>query len=205
MAPFPKLRALPAPQQHEGETLPAVGDEELMLLTRAGHGDAFRVLVERYLTRVVSYCAKFTADAVAGEELAQDVFLQLWSSRERYRPQSPFTVFLFTITRNRCRNHRRWWQRLLPRLADAPHAAEGSIAAEPSQLEAMLSIERRRLVDQALGALPAKQREAVLLRFEQELSYEEIASVAGCPEATARTRVFHGMRELRSLLAKEEP
>jgi DNA-directed RNA polymerase specialized sigma24 family protein len=56
-----------------------------MLLARAGDQSSFTLLVERYLERVVNYCTKFTADAGAGEELAQDVFLRLWAWRTRYR------------------------------------------------------------------------------------------------------------------------
>lgn len=204
MARSPDLRVVADPRERGGPAASA-SDEELMLLTRAGSHAAYGALAERYLVRVVSYCAKFTADPSVGEEIGQEVFLQLWAHRARYRPESSFTVFLFTIARNRCRNHGRWWRRLVPRLSHDEHAAARVAAPELSQLEAMLAAERKLQVYGCLGRLPAKQREALLLRVEQELDYGQIAKVLGCPEATARTRVFHGLRRLRELLGKEGP
>jgi RNA polymerase sigma-70 factor (ECF subfamily) len=178
-------------------------DEELMALGAAGSQAAFAVLVERYMRRVVSYCTKLTGDRDAAPELAQETFLQLWLHRDRYRPERPFRVFLFTVATNRSRNHNRWWRRRYRSgtSAVAPEHAEIPLG-DPDQLDELLARERRRRVVEALGVLSPRLREVVLLRFEQGLDYTEIAAIVGRPEATIRTRIFHALAKLRAHIAE---
>ncbi|NVB79740.1 MAG: RNA polymerase sigma factor [Kofleriaceae bacterium] len=175
-------------------------DEELMALGAAGSQAAFAVLVERYMRRVASYCTKLTGDRDAAPELAQDTFLQIWLHRERYRPERPFRVFLFTVATNRSRNHNRWWRR---RSRSTTTAEQTDVQlSDPDQLDELLARERRRRVHEAIGALSPRLREVILLRFEQGLDYTEIAAIVGRPEATIRTRVFHALEKLREHIAE---
>lgn len=117
MSSSPKLRLVAV--EHEGNAEAAApmllgdrSDEDLMVAASAGSRDAFALLVERYMTKVASYCIKFTRDQRMGEDLAQEIFLQLWAHRATYKPSHTFNVFLFTVVVNRCRNHNRaWWRR----------------------------------------------------------------------------------------------
>jgi RNA polymerase sigma-70 factor (ECF subfamily) len=179
-------------------------DEELMTLARAGSQAAFAQLANRYLPRVTNYCIKVTGDARAGDELAQETFLQLWAHRQRYATTSGFAVYLFTIARNRCRNHGRSWRRRRPFEQDDAAPDVDRATADPSQLDALLERERQRDVRAALLRLPDKLREVVILRFDQGLAYPDIAAVIGRPEATVRSRVFLGIRRLRELLKDQK-
>ena len=173
-----------------------------MIACAAGSRGAFASLVERYLPRTTSYCARVTGDPRAAEELAQDVLLAIWRTRGTYRPERPFRVLLFTIARNRCRNHARSWRRRLRWLgiATAPDGLAEVPTRDTSQLDELLAVERQREVRTALGELSSRDREVVLLRFEQDLSYAEIAVVTGRAEATVRGRVFHALRKLQLAL-----
>jgi RNA polymerase sigma-70 factor (ECF subfamily) len=105
---------------------------------------------------------------------------------------------LLTIARNRCRNVRRD--------AKPSEALAEEIAAETAgQLDALLVAERRRRVDAEIHSLPPKLREAILLRFSQELDYDEVAAILHCPQATVRSRVFLGLQQLRHRLGHETP
>jgi RNA polymerase sigma-70 factor (ECF subfamily) len=128
--------------------------------------------------------------------LAQDVFLQLWRSRDRYTPQGQFVSYLFTLVRNRCLSVARAQRPSAPLPEDL---ADGA-----GQLDDLLARERDRKVRERIAALTPKLREAVLLRFEAGLSYAEIGGIVACPEATARSRVFLAMNELRARLTEEE-
>ena len=180
-------------------------DEDLMVASAAGHRDAFEVLVARYLPRLTSYCAKLTRDARAAEDLAQDTLLALWQSRGRYRPEHGFRVLAFTIALNRCRNHARSWRRRLRWLgiADQPEDTGATALRDPVHLDQLLELERQRHVRAALARLPHQACAVLLLRFEQELSYAEIAQIVGRREATVRSQVFHALRRLACVLEEE--
>ena len=212
MSASPNLRLVPAAQaDNVARSLPgalaARVDEELMVAAGAGSRDAFAVLVERYVVKVASYCIKFTRDQRTGEDLAQDIFLQLWAHRSTYKPSHKFNVFLFTAVVNRCRNHNRsWWRRGRHEVEGASDTDAASIeVTQGTQLDELLLRERRRGVQQAIGTLPEKLREVLLLRYEQELDYADIARLVNCPEATVRSRAFHGLKKVRACLQGDLP
>jgi RNA polymerase sigma-70 factor (ECF subfamily) len=193
----------------EGAPLGARTDDELMLLAKAGARDAFGVLARRHMERLVRFCAKQVGDLAAAEEVAQDTWAYLWATRERYLPQGKFLVLLFTAARNRCVNHHRGARRKSSWLAPEGDGTQVDLhAAAPSHLDALLVRERQRGILAALAKIPPASREALLLRFGEELSYEEMSAVQGAVPSTIRSRVHHGLKELRALLAgesEEEP
>lgn len=203
MTSSPNLSLVPIDATARRVPLSERPDEELMAIGGTGSQAAFAILVERFMRRLVSYCAKLTGDRQAAPELAQDTFLQLWARRESYRPERPFRVFLFTVATNRCRNHNRWWRRRY--IAGDRVTADdldAAVLSDPRQLDALLDQERRRRVHDALGVLSPRLREVVLLRFEQGLDYPAIATIVGRPEATIRTRIFNGLKKLREHLVE---
>jgi RNA polymerase sigma-70 factor (ECF subfamily) len=178
--------------------LDARTDEELMLLAGASDTRAFELLVRRHLPRLSRYCAKSVGQVAEGEELAQEVLVRVWDARRDYRPRAPFTVFLFTIARNLCRNRARdAGRRLHWESSNMPEPTEGGA----SHMDALLEREAQRHVRQAVLELPEKFREVLLLRFDQGLEYPEIARIVGRPEATVRSRVFHALKKVRGTLA----
>jgi len=171
-------------------------DDELMELAAAHVELAFVELLRRWQGRVRSFCLKWGGRG--GEDLAQEVFLELWRARQRYQPRGQFPLYLFTIVRNRCRNARRGWFR---RPLVDPLPAEVVDSTRSDQLDLVLERERARRVDHQISRLSPPLREALLLRFGQELSYADIALVVGAPEATVRSRVFNGLRRLQQELS----
>lgn len=181
-------------------------DDSLMLLASGEDVRAFELLTRRHLGVLTGYCAKFLGSARAGEEVAQDALVELWTRRSRYA-SGRFKVFLFTIARTRClnrlRDDRRRGARADPR-DPALEGEEGEVESHrPDQLDELLERERVRRTREALLTLAPKLREAVLLRFDQGLSYAEIARIVLRPEVTVRSRVFHALRKLRHILGEE--
>ena len=181
------------------EHLPGRSDDELMLLSSRGVSPAFEELVRRYARRVLGFCVKHVGDRQMGEEMAQEIWLSVWDHRGDYRPEGKFVVWLFTLARNRVRNVRRDNARRPAEPADGDPAVAVAQTADlsPSELDRLLAVERRSRVDRALAGVPANLREAILLRFAEDLPYMEIARILDTNESTARSRVFHGLRELR--------
>jgi RNA polymerase sigma-70 factor, ECF subfamily len=171
-----------------------------MELARAGLKSAFAVLVERHALRVVHLCSRFVNDAQLGRELAQDTWVLVWQGREKYRGEGGFVAWLVTVARNHCRNELRR-RKLALGHERAPMVEDGAHSA--GQLDDLLVEERRRRVRAALAELSGPLREALLLRYGEDLRYDEIASVVGTGESTLRSRVHHGLKALKEKLEKE--
>src|SRR3990170_3830031 len=129
-------------------------DEALMALSASDYRPAFEVLVGRYLLRLTNYCAKFLGCSRTGEELAQEVLIEVWGQRHRYLSVGRFSVFLFTLARNRCLNQARSERR---RRRKGSHQLGETLSAEaavqgPDQLDLLLEQERQRRVWTALRA-----------------------------------------------------
>jgi RNA polymerase sigma-70 factor (ECF subfamily) len=170
-----------------------------MQLAGASLPAAMAEIVRRYQDRVRSYCCKW--DPQRGEDTAQEAFATLWRGRHDYRPRNQFRLYLFTIVRNCCRNARRWWFR--HKAPELPVTERVGATEEGTPLDDLLARERIRRVQGELACVSPKLREAVLLRYCEELSYAEIASILEVPEVTARSRVFLGLRELRKRLQEQ--
>ena len=179
-------------------------DDELLQLAAAGSTACFAELARRHAASVLGFCTRLVGGAGAGEELAQDVWLEVWKRRRSYRPGGSFPAFLFSVARSRCLNHlrrRSRWSRVEPELLVARQSAPEP--SDEASLQRLLREERQRHLVEALAALPVRQREAVLLRFSHDLDYETIAGIVGASPSTARSRVFHGLRALRARLSPE--
>lgn len=170
-------------------------DDALMQLAAIGVRGAFEVLVGRHQGALRSYCARRCGGA--GDEVAQEVFVTIWQLRRSYDPRGRFRAFLFTIAERRCRNQRRDARRAQTVDGDAAPGVEAE------QLDGLLARERQRLLYERVALLSAEQREAILLHFAGGLDYAEIAEVARRPEATIRSRVFLGLKRLRTILRKQ--
>lgn len=170
-------------------------DAQLMKQVKAGSQAAMAELVRRYQQRVRSYCRRWDADQ--GDDLAQDVFCELWRGRARYREEGRFAVYLYTIVRNRCRNARRT---LFRRPTMAPLDEQSLEHKGRDQLAILEEQERQRRLDHAVTKLPTKLREALLLRFAEDMDYRQIGEIVGAKEVTVRSRVHHGLAKLRALI-----
>jgi RNA polymerase sigma-70 factor (ECF subfamily) len=187
-------------QEPSQDSLAARSDDELMTLAGAGLRSAFAVLVERHAERVVNLCARFFNDAELGRELAQDTWILVWRGREKYRPEGGFVPWLVTVARNHCRNELR--RRKVAEVRErAPVSDE--LGSTPGQLDELLVEERRRRVRAALAELSPPLREALLLRYGEDLRYDEITQVVGTGESTLRSRVHHGLKALKQKLSEE--
>jgi len=185
--------------QAEGQALCCRNDDTLMTLAQAGSRDAFAVLVERHALQVVHTCWRFTGNVERAKELGQEVWVTVWERRVRYKPGTEFLVWLITIARNRCRNELRR-QRVVERHKTATMPLGTAIS--PAQIDALLDEERRQRVHAALRQLPFAMREALLLRFGEDLRYDEMSSVLGAEESTLRSRVHHGLKLLKRQMEK---
>ena len=189
--------------------MPAQTDPDAVLMLRAKRGDraAFAELVEKYKQPVMNFVFRSLCDEIEAEDLAQNVFLQAWKSRTRYRQTAKLSTWLFTIARNLCLNEIRRRSRHPAESIEEAHAEhedqprqqyeDKSQMAPPDRL---LQGELVQKIEEALAGLPEAQRTAILLCRQDELSYEEIAEVLDCSLSATKSLIHRGRETLKDKL-----
>lgn len=189
--------------------MPADIDPDAALMLRVKQGDtaAFTELVEKYKQPVMNLAYRTLRDQTEAEDLAQNVFVQVYKSAHRYKSTAKFSTWLFTIARNLCLNEIRRRSR---HPAESLEAAVTEGEDQPqkqfedkkvfSPAEKVLHSELAQKIDEVLAELPENQRTAILLCRQDELSYEEIAEVLGCSLSATKSLIHRGRETLKEKL-----
>lgn len=174
-------------------------DERVIEACQAGDREAFRLLFETYKDRVFSLAVySFGGDEAAASDVSQQIFLKLMTSIGRFRGESAFTTWLYRIVVNACTDEHRKRRRLLVFGGPNPPAMN---AEKGPQERRYAKLEMADSVQAAIRELKPKLRMAILLKYVEDLSYEEIASVLGCSKGTVASRLNRGHQALARKLA----
>jgi RNA polymerase sigma-70 factor, ECF subfamily len=166
-------------------------DEHLMLALREGSEPAFAILFHRYKQPIFGFFTRRVADSARAEELTQETFVALFRAAKRYEPRAQFRSYLYAIAFRILRTDRRKSQFRALFFGTARHT---EAATTKSRTENEL------WVRDALKKLDPTDREIVMLREYQQLSYAEIATLLKIPLNTVRSRLFRAREALRDLL-----
>jgi RNA polymerase sigma-70 factor, ECF subfamily len=177
-------------------------DVRLMLRLRGGDAQAFDALFERWAGRVLRFVERMVGETSVAEDLVQETFVRLWRARERYQPEARFSTWLFTIAGNAARNElRRPFRRArYDSVDDDREGAPLELAGDDPPADAQVDARRTGLgLEQALAALPERQREALWLRAVEGLSYAEVAESLATTEKSVKALIHRA----RVALARE--
>jgi RNA polymerase sigma-70 factor, ECF subfamily len=177
-----------------------------MLDVKAGDHASFGLLLEKYRGPLVNFLYRMVHDRDAAEDLAQEAFLRVYRARRGYEPNAKFTTWLFRIATNLALNAARDGRHNRMAVSLDETGVESGLARElrdpgPNAEQNMLERDRTRLVWQAVGELPERQRAAILLHKYDDLGYEEIAKILGCSESALKSLLFRAYEALRVRLA----
>lgn len=173
-------------------------DSELMERIAAGEPSAVEQLLQRYWRPLVGYGATLLPSVDAAEDVVQEVFVRVWKRRAGWEAGGSVSAFLYRVTRNLALNERRrhrvrlrWRQRV------------GGLDREqvPPPTRLLELDERRKLVEQAIQAMPARRREVFRLGWFHQLSYEQIAHILGISPNTVSNHMTAAHADLRRRLA----
>lgn len=180
-------------------------DEEMMKSVAVGDTASFRRLVERHQQMVIGTVARMIGSADA-EDLAQQVFINVWKSAPRWRPEARFTTWLMTITKRLVFNEsrRRTRSRLLPQSYEEIRVPE-RVDRAPLPYELLQQRELSLAIERAMALLPEKERLAVVLRQQEGMPYEEIATVLGVSAPAVKSLLFRARNSLKQRLANHLP
>lgn len=177
-------------------TATAETDEQLMAAFKRGVADAFTTLFVRYKQPLFGFFLRRVADPSQAEELTQETFLAVLRATSRYEASALVRTWLYAIGFKILRAHRR------KAAFRAMFQGEQPAGREPATEDA---IDARLLVREAVGKLEPMDREVLLLREFEGLSYAEIAALLHLPVNTVRSRLFRARMALRDLLAAPVP
>jgi RNA polymerase sigma-70 factor (ECF subfamily) len=172
---------------------------EILEACRRGDREALRALYEAYKDQVYSIAYYFLhSDHAAAADVTQQVFLKLMNGLGRYHGSATFSTWLYRTVINASIDSRRRVSRLTPL---EPEALEAIVDPGASHDEVIADKERARSVQDAIAALPAKLRAAVVLRYVNDLPYPDIAAALKCSIGTVSSRLHRAHRLLAERLA----
>jgi len=182
-------------------------DAALMLRVKRGNRAAFADLVGKYQQPLFNFICRILRDEAESEDVAQNVFLQVYKSRQRYQPTAKFSTWLFTIARNLCLNELRRRSR---HPAESIEENQAENEDQPQRQyedkkihppgEQALHGELAEKIEAALAELPETQRTAILLCRQDALSYEEIAVILDCSLSATKSLIHRGRETLKEKL-----
>src|SRR5215210_989610 len=183
----------------------AAADAELVVRALSGREDGFEELVRRYQRPIVAYVYRMVGDYDAALDLAQEVFIKVYNSLGRYRPEFKFSTWIYRIAHNAAIDHLR--RVGAARIEEMEVEGEGGTSFEkplaskaPTPEQETERGERRAEIEEVVAQLTPAYRELIVLRHSHDLSYDEIAEVTALPLGTVKNRIFRAREAMRELL-----
>lgn len=175
------------PTEKKDSTEEMDSDDKLMERIELGDENAAETLIKRYYTAILRYCKKHCYNLERAEDLTQETFLKLFKNLSGYKGKRRFKAYLYTIANHLCIDESRKIQ-----LYSLEHEEEIRY-----ECDRMRQIEDNSEINYLLNALSPEQREAVILRFGEQLEFREIAKIMGCNMRTAQSRVRNALKIMR--------
>jgi RNA polymerase sigma-70 factor, ECF subfamily len=176
-------------------------ETNLIRLAQAGDREAFGILVEQHQRYVYNLALRVVGNPQDAEDLAQEAFVRAWLAMANFRLEAQFRTWLFRIVTNLCYNRLPGLRRELSELGEDCLA---EVPDEPSpELDPVAGLEAeetRSYLQEQINRLPESYRLLIVLRYQQNLSYEEIARVVSLPLGTVKTGLFRAKERLRQTL-----
>jgi RNA polymerase sigma-70 factor, ECF subfamily len=187
--------------------LAELSDSEIMLRVKVGDDSAFDFLVQKFRRSMIGFMYRMARNQSVAEELAQEVFLRVYRSRQSYAAEAKFSTWLYRIATNLALNHLRDTKNERAEVSvslDEPDGESGrSVDVADSHCtieEELLRRERMLQIRKHVEALPERQRMAVLMHKYQEMDYREISNVLKMSESATKSLLFRAYETLREKL-----
>ena len=174
---------------------------------RSGDMSAFELIVMRYKDLITNFIYRSISDYHCAEDLAQETFIRVFKSRDRYQPKCQFKNWIYLIATNLCRNEVRNRNRrktaYFDDLASEDHpAGYAALMRDVSQIpdELYEKKERQYLIQKAIDGLPENQRVALNLVTYQNLRYDQIAEILNCSVSAVKSLIHRARQNMKELL-----
>ncbi len=180
--------------------------QEWVLAAQAGDQAAFGKLVERFQRDVYGKAFSILKNHLDADDVVQETFLRVFRALPGFRFESSFRTWLITITTRQALNFLGRTRSSHESLDGAPDGPEHlALRVEDNQMSTLLDQESRRLLRDALPRLPRRQRQALMLKIENDWKYEQIASEMNISVGSVKAHVFHAIQNLSHLIKGGRP
>lgn len=184
-------------------------DDDISLMQQLASGEdvALNELMARWRERVAAFLLRMVGDYATALDLTQETFVRLYTSRHSYRATAAFSTYLFHIAANLARSHARWKGRhpTVPLTNEEGTLIHDPVDSQLSPDDAAALREKTVLVQNAIAALPADLREALLLFTVEDMSHAEVATTLGCSVKAVEVRIYRARQALKKALASQHP
>ncbi len=187
--------------------LSAATDCDLIERATSGREDGFEEIVRRYQRPIAAYVYRMIGDYESSLDLTQEVFIKIYASLTRYRPEYKFSTWIYRIAHNVAVDHlRRSTSRrersLTLETSDAEEFERPLFMNAPNPEQESEREERRVEIEAVIGSLPPAYRELIVLRHAHDMNYDEIAEVTNLPLGTVKNRIFRAREAMRGMFIK---
>jgi RNA polymerase sigma factor (sigma-70 family) len=182
-------------------------DRRLIKLALQGNEKAYESLLNKYRNLVFTIMIKMVRNPQEAEDLTQEAFMKAFNSLDSFNDEFAFSTWLMKIATNNCIDFLRKRKLRTYSIHEPLHYKDEEIEVEipddePSPERNLLQAERKRIIEDAIEALPERYRYVILLRHREEKSYEEISEILNLPLGTVKAQIFRA-REILNKKLKE--
>lgn len=181
-------------------------DEQLIALFQQGNSGAFDLIVKRFKDSLTNYTFRYLGDYDECDDIVQETFVRVYKNKDSYKPLAKFSTWIYTIATNLAKTRLRQKQKvnIFSFLKSEEPEDRFEVVDTGYSLDNITdSILLEKIIQSALDKIPAKYKEAVILRDIQELSYEEISEIIKANVGTVKSRINRGREQLKKILEKD--
>lgn len=182
-------------------------DIRLMLRFQNGEENCFEQLVQRHKQRVFNIAYRYSGNVQDAEDIAQQVFINIYNAKKIYTPKAQFTTWLYTICKNTCLKSFRKKRLNVFSIDAQQELAENTVSVQlqdpnaVSPLDNVINAQQEQAIKEAIDSLPKGQKMVVILSKYEQLSYEKIAEITGFSVKAVKSLLHRARVNLKEKLA----
>jgi RNA polymerase sigma-70 factor (ECF subfamily) len=191
--------------RHKTQEPMVATDEELVSAFRGGDLSAFDTLVKRWEKKIQGAVFRIMGSGEDARDLAQETFLRAYRGLPTFKSEARFSSWLYQIALNLCRDRLRQRRgKIMLSIEDLDPATAARIDRSAASAQELVEArDTSRLVSGAMATLPEEQREVIVLKEYQGLTFQEIADTLDVPVSTVKTRLYRGLVQMREHLERQ--
>ena len=175
-------------------------EAEIVARVLKGDRQEYALLVEEYKSPIYNLAYRMTGNTEDACDLTQEAFIRAYKYLWRFNPQRKYFTWLYTISLNIIRNHLRKKREVIAEYEPGSIYLAGQTGDNENPEQLFVRNQQANALDACLQKLPVDLREAIILRFYAELSFEEIAAISSASVSTVKMRVYRGLEKLKEVM-----